>query len=502
MSAIKLRPYQAQIVEDVFTAFKNHRSVCMQLTTGGGKTVIFTEVIKQWLSDNPLGEGMTEKVLVLVHRQELLYQAAKTITAAIGIEPGIIKSGVKTTDSPIQIASIQTLVNRELPLASLVVIDEAHHATSNSYRRVINGLPDAHVLGVTATPTRLDGSGLDDIFTELLCGPSAQSLINSGYLVAADYCTPDVLMSTDVGSVAGEFNQGQLAKSNNVVQLSGNVVESYKRFAPGKKAIAFALNIEHSKSIAERFSSQGIAAAHLDGDSSDKERMCQIERFRTGELSVLSNVGLFTEGFDLPSVEAVIMARPTQSLTLYLQMLGRSLRPSAGKDKATIIDHAGNVTRHGFVTQNRMWSLKGGVESERVVHKRSKDGHISERTWEEIETELQLIEAERVAELERLAQKQAAAEREEFIRNFKSHGANAAFESFTESIVFNGHKKSSLMFAMFRFQLENRVRFPFEIWLKAAEFIGYKPQWAMYQHRMSREDINKKYPSIADSMTF
>jgi superfamily II DNA or RNA helicase len=296
-------------------------------------------------------------VLVIAHREELILQAASKLESVTGQAPGIIKAGYEPTDSLIQVGSIQTLARRKnYPGAGLVIIDEAHHASANSYRKLIEAYPDALILGVTATPRREDGYGLRDVFDELICSISTKELIALGYL-------------TDYKLIAGfryskhkvprqrDFTKKELAEVAQDYKPE-EVLKQWNNFGENKKTIIFAVDVEHSKSITTQFRMGGIACEHIDGETPTDARKEILDRFRKGATQVLCNCAILTEGFDCPDSEVVVIARPTTSVTLWLQMIGRVLRPYPGKSYAVIIDMTDNWYRLGRPCDHREWSLQ------------------------------------------------------------------------------------------------------------------------------------------------
>ena len=346
-----LRDYQEELVARTLGAWSNGtRKVLLQLSTGGGKTVIFAAIASQFVRHQ-------EGVLVIAHREELILQAASKLESVTQQAPGIIKAGYKPTDSLIQVGSIQTLARRKnYPAAGLIIIDEAHHASANSYRKLIEAYPNALILGVTATPRREDGYGLRDVFDELICSISTKELIALGYL-------------TDYKLIAGfkyskhkvprqrDFTKKELAEVAQDYKPE-EVLKQWNNFGENKKTIIFAVDVEHSKSITTQFRMGSIACEHIDGETPQFERKEILDRFRKGTTQVISNCAILTEGFDCPDAEVVIIARPTTSVTLWLQMIGRVLRPAPGKSYAVIIDMTDNWYRLGRPCDHREWSLQ------------------------------------------------------------------------------------------------------------------------------------------------
>lgn len=351
-----LRDYQQALINDVFAHWQQgDRRVMMQLPTGGGKTVIFSALAAEFISR---GEG----VLVVAHREELLLQAREKLAAHVNVPVGVIKAGYRPDPAAtLQVGSIQTLARRfdKLPPAALVICDEAHHSAATSYLDLLRHYESAYILGVTATPARIDGQGFKFIYDALVLGSSVAELIATGYLCPYKlFAAPKAIDTSNVAVVAGEFNQRQLAEAVNTRLVMGDLIKTWEKYASGKKTVVFAVNVEHSKTIAAAYLAAGIPAEHLDGDTPAPQRAAVLERFRQGETLVLSNCGIISEGFDVPSIEAIQCVRPTRSLNLWLQMLGRSLRPAPGKKHAVIIDHTQNWTCHGLPDDDREWSLE------------------------------------------------------------------------------------------------------------------------------------------------
>lgn len=344
-----LRDYQAVAVERVISALD--RRPCLVAPTGSGKTVMAAAMIDRLGVDT----------LWLTHRKELVEQAARHIRD-VGSVCGIIMAGVPAMPfAPIQVASIQTLTRREAGRASLVVIDEAHHATARTYRRALDAIPGARVVGLTATPFRLDGSGLGDLFGELVVAAYTDELCDAGTLhrprVYASL-EPDV---DGVRIVAGDYVARGIAERMLAPKLTADVVQTWQRRAAGKRTVAFAASVAHSRVIVDSFSEAGVPAEHIDGTTPRDERDAILARLASGETLIVSNCMVLTEGWDLPALECAIIARPTASLALHLQMIGRVMRAAAGKDGAIVLDHAGNHHRHGLVTRRIAYSLTGTV---------------------------------------------------------------------------------------------------------------------------------------------
>lgn len=351
---ITLRPYQQAAIDDARMAYRaGHRAVLFQLPTGGGKTVTASTVV----------HGAAQKgngTWWLTHRRELADQASQTFYG-LGIPHGTIGSGhISDRHALVQVASIQTIARRlaQLTPPDLIVFDEAHHIGAAQWQQIFDAYPAARVLGLTATPWRLDGQGLGRWFSHMVSGPTVAELIEAGSLSNYRLFAPAQPDLSDVKTAAGDYQRGALAKAMDKPAIVGDAIGHYRRLCPGKRAVAFAAGVENSKHIAAQFCAAGIPAEHVDGSMANEERDAAVERFRRGETLVLSNADLFGEGFDVPAIEAAILLRPTKSLSLYLQQVGRALRPSEGKAEAIILDHAGNSMTHGLPDDDREWSLE------------------------------------------------------------------------------------------------------------------------------------------------
>lgn len=360
---IALRPYQQAIVDDARTAFRaGRRKVLVQLATGGGKTVLGSFMVHGSSS-----RGRT--CWWLVHRRELIRQASGTFYD-MGIAHGIVAGG-HTSDphARVQVGSIQTLARRldRLPFPDMIVFDETHHIGAAQWSQIFEAYPQAYVLGLTATPWRLDGRGLGSWYEHMVQGPAVAELIEAGSLSRYRLFAPSQPDMTGVETQAGDFKQRQLASVMDKPSITGDAVEHYRTLCAGKRAVAFGVSIEHSRHVAASFVAAGIAAEHVDGQMDHGARDAAVARFVAGETLVLCNADLFGEGFDVPAIEAAILLRPTQSLSLYLQQVGRALRPAPGKAHAIILDHAGNSLRHGLPDDDRDWTLADREKKKRAA---------------------------------------------------------------------------------------------------------------------------------------
>lgn len=365
---VRLRDYQEKAVRQIRDAYRaGHRSVLLSLPTGGGKTVIFS-----YVAEAAVAKG--NRVVVLEHRQELVAQARATLEN-LGLSVGLVAPGEpEQPDLPIQVASVQSLVRR-LPKwkhkFDLIVIDEAHHAVAGSWRKVLDAYPEAHRLGVTATPERLDGKGLQQFFTHLVEGPGTWELMQRGFLAPCRvFCPPTNTDFRKLRVLAGDYKKDEAAKEMGKPTLIGDVVKHYKSHLHPGTAIAFCVTVDHARLTAEAFTAAGVRASVIDGTLDRKRRQKMIDGLATGEVEVLCSCEIISEGTDVPSVGGALLLRPTMSLALFLQQVGRCLRPAPGKEHAVVLDHAGNVRRHGLPQDIHHWSLEGAKERKAQEEKR------------------------------------------------------------------------------------------------------------------------------------
>lgn len=354
---LHLRQDQEAVVETALSRLFSSEGSRVLLTapTGWGKTVAFC-----WLAKHCASIGQT--VMILAHRTELIHQISRTLRE-LGVSHGTIKAGGRhEVGCAVYVASVQTLARRinQFDAPSIAIIDEAHHAILNTtWGKILSAWPNTSRFGVTATPQRLSGEGLGELFDELIYGPSVADLMASGTLARYRIFAPSQIDTRRLRVRAGDFSREELSDALNKPVLIGNAVDHYRRLANGKRAIVFCVSIQHAISTADAFKDAGYASANIDGSMEPIRRFQLIERFRSGEVKILTSCDLVSEGFDLPAIEVAILLRPTMSLALYLQQVGRALRPYHGKDYALILDHAGNTIRHGFPDDDREWSLLG-----------------------------------------------------------------------------------------------------------------------------------------------
>ena len=365
-----LRPYQRRAVLKVREAFlSGKRSVVMVMPTGAGKSVVMSEIIS-------LAIQKGSKVCWFVHRRNLVHQMQDTL-ALFGINAGVIMAGVESdTDQQVQIGTVQTY-SRRLKLdelaynrffidADLIMVDEAHRAVSRQYRNILDLYPGKRIVGCTATPCRADGRGLGEVFDGIVDVVGVKELTEGGFLAPAKYYVPAEPDLEKIRIVRGDYDLKELGKRTNTPKLVGDVVENWLRLANGLPTIVFGVNVKHSIALRDEFRKRGVNAEHLDARSTDDERDFVFGEVERGRVQVVTNVGLFQEGLDVPGICCAVIARPTKSMGLYRQMCGRALRPGVGKT-AIIIDHGGVVAEHGFLDEAVSWALDGKKRAWRRV---------------------------------------------------------------------------------------------------------------------------------------
>jgi DNA repair protein RadD len=360
---VRLRPYQLQAIASLRTLLRTGlKRLVLVAPTGSGKTVIASEIIRS-------ATARGSKVVFIAPRREIIDQTVDKL-ARFNVPAGVIMADdPRKADHLTQVCTVQTLARRAtLPPAQIVILDEAHHALSDSYRKVLASYPDAIVLGLTATPWRTDRLGLADMFQGHVVAATPGQLIADGSLVnylAYAYDAPDL---HEVPVVAGDYQARGLELACNTKVLVGSVVREYLAHAAPRRALCFPVSIAHSQALTAEFQAAGVAAEHLDCKTRKDERRAILARLRTGETLVVSSVGVLVEGFDEPSAEVAILARPTKSLTLHLQMLGRVLRPAPGKERAIVHDHAGNLLRLGLPDDERSYDLLSTPKRVKELH--------------------------------------------------------------------------------------------------------------------------------------
>ena len=351
---MKLRDYQLHAIEAVRGSYrKGNRRPLLVSPTGSGKTLMFS-----YISAGMAQNG--KRVLILAHRRELLKQISNALRA-VGVRHAVMAGGARGIPiANVVVASVFTLARRlkHFPKPDLIIGDEAHHFTPQStWGQCIKAFPSAHVLGVTATPERLDGKGLGLMFDDMVIGPTVAELTEQGFLTPAEVYAPSKPDLKGLRTRMGDYVNAELESAMDKPSITGNAVHHYRKLADGKLAIAFCVSVKHAKDVAEEFRRAGYSASHIDGGMDERERDQVLKDFENRKIQILTSCDLVSEGFDLPAVEVAILLRPTKSLSLYLQQVGRAVRPSPGKTTTIVLDHAGNTAVHGFIDEHREWQL-------------------------------------------------------------------------------------------------------------------------------------------------
>jgi superfamily II DNA or RNA helicase len=345
-----LRPYQEKAKSDIRASFlKGHKRVILCMPTGAGKTVTFVDMVSEVLKKG-------KKAMILCDRKELITQALSKLND-LGLNPTVIAPGYPQHENNCYLASVDTLRRRDLKEIDFLITDEAHKQSfDKTILRYIEEF-DPYVIGATATPIRTGNQKpLDNIYTSIIEPITIKELLELNFLVPAR--TFSVKESfTDVKMKGSDFDTSELFKKFNDTVLYDGVIENYLKFAKGKKAICFNVNVEHSRKMCEAFNEAGIVAEHIDGNTPQHERVEKLYRFKMGYTQVLCNCSILTTGYDEPTIECVIINRATMSLALYLQMCGRGSRLFENKNEFIVIDQGANVYRHGLWDEDREWSL-------------------------------------------------------------------------------------------------------------------------------------------------
>lgn len=355
---IKLRHYQHKAILDTTTKVsENHSKIVICVPTGGGKTAIANELIRKTVENG-------NKCLFISHSAEINAQTSRKLTD-LGVDHAFIQAGRKRVESQVQIAMVQSLAKRDKPEAHLIVIDECHLSLAKTYLDIIEHYKNSIVIGLTATPERLSGEPLSDIYSAIVKVISVKELIAEGSLVKPRTFitnTPDI---SALRIIRGEYDERESAKLLNQTAVVSNIVENWQVHAVDRMTICFAINVLHSRAITKQFNDAGILARHVDGTTPQLERDAILESWRNGEFLVLCNVNLYVAGLDAPEISCVLLARPTASVTVFLQSVGRGLRPADNKTDCLIMDCASLSETHGFAQDDRNWTLDGKVKKPR-----------------------------------------------------------------------------------------------------------------------------------------
>lgn len=353
---ITLRPDQLADLDRIRESYRSgYRYTAFQAPTAYGKTMVFSAVCEKMIAAG-------KRVLILVHRRELIDQVSEALWS-FNVEHSFVCPGYYfDARSMVHVASVFSLARRlhKLPTPDLIIIDEMHHAIAKStWGKVLEHFSGSFRLGVSATPYRHSGEPLSDLFDNLILGPTVTELIERGSLSDYKIYAPTTISTEGIHTQMGDFVRSELVQLMDKPKITGDAVAQYRKYADGKRAIAFCVSVEHAHHVASEFTAAGYSAQALDGEMDRLHRKNIVNLFRDGAIQIITSCDLISEGFSVSAVEAGIFLRPTQSLTLYLQQVGRCLRSFPGKTHAILLDHVGHAGRFGLPCQHREWSLDG-----------------------------------------------------------------------------------------------------------------------------------------------
>lgn len=336
---IPLRDYQEELLDEVYKNIDlKMKNIMVQSPAGSGKSVTMSEVARR-------ATDKGNRVLFIVHRKELVSQIKGTFIAN-DVDMNLCHVGM-----------VQTVANRikngKEPTPAIILVDEAHHSLAKTYVNIFESFPNAYVFGFTATPWRMSNKGFTDVFENLVLGKSVQWLIDNERLAPFKYYSKNLMNDKKLKTQRGEYTNDSITLALEP-KIYGDVIDNYRKFADNKKTIVYTHNVESSKTIAEKFNENGYSALQVDGKTHHKQRELAMEMFREGKVNILVNAELYGEGVDVPDCECVILLRPTESLTLFIQQTMRAMRYQPNK-QAIIIDHVGNYSRHGLPNTEHDW---------------------------------------------------------------------------------------------------------------------------------------------------
>lgn len=375
---ITLRDYQQLAKEEIFSKWNSVDNILYQMPTGTGKTRLFTSIIRD-ISIWGLRHNINYRILIIAHRSELIEQSSRSLDKyriKHGVLAGTMKDKRDLTQA-IQVASIQTITHpaNQCLIDDLkfdfIIIDEAHHAVANSYQKLWEYCPDAKKLGVTATPWRMNNSGFAQIFDAYIPSMSIKDFIQKGWLATYQYysipTSSELVKSIESireFDIEGDYKNSALVEVCDTSRIRAQLYDSYEKNVLGKKGIIYSISREHSEHICLQYRSRGVAIENIDSKTPAKVREKVIQAFRNGEIDIIVNVDIFSEGFDCPDIEFIQLARPTKSLVKYIQQVGRGLRKNGDK-KCIILDNVGMYSRFGLPDEERDWeSFFYGEEKE------------------------------------------------------------------------------------------------------------------------------------------
>lgn len=360
-----LRGYQSEMKHEIYDRWDTTNNIMLQMPTGTGKTVVFTSIVRDilcWCHKN----HENAKILIIAHRKELIEQASRKLH---DVCHGIIQSKKPMNlYRQVQIASIQTFMSsrnyermRKINFG-FIIIDEAHHSLASSYRKLWEMYPNSKKLGVTATPWRMNHEGFTELYGDIVLSKNIEWFVSNGYLANYDYVSVNrnseiqkVINGINKFGVDGDYLESELSEIFDKGHIRAQLYKSYLQYAYGKKGIIYAIDRKHAYNLEELYRSKGVRCCVIDGTTPALERTSLISKFVAGVIQVIINVNIFSEGFDCPDIEFIQLARPTRSLAMYLQQVGRGLRVSKHKTHTIILDNVGLYNRFGTPMANRKW---------------------------------------------------------------------------------------------------------------------------------------------------
>lgn len=408
-SDLSLRDYQQTAKEQIFAAWDDIDNVMFQMPTGTGKTRLFTSIISDIKAWSIINRTDDTKVLIIAHRIELIEQISENLDK-YKVTHGIIAGGKERDLRPqVQVASIQTITHRtNVDVANnlnvgFIIIDEAHHSTANSYKKLWSLYPESKKLGVTATPWRMNQTGFTSLYDKLIISQSIKEFINKGWLAPYSYYSigkgsvvNKEIDLIDEFDIEGDYKTSALERAMDKSSIRAQLLDSYLKLAKGKKGIIYSISRKHSDHICAEYKAAGVSIVRIDSETPREERRLYVKRFKNGQIDVIVNVDIFSEGFDCPDIEFIQLARPTKSLVKYLQQVGRGLRPTKNKGKCVILDNVGAHCEFGLPDEDRNWEHDfQGYPDTGKIKRRNNGRHSNSRSsisFEEGNEELLLIE--------------------------------------------------------------------------------------------------------------
>jgi len=426
---MKLRKYQQDLIDKLKNKIKDgNKNVCVVVGCGAGKSVVAGYLASKLTNKS-------KRVLFLVHRKELLQQIKHTF-ALCGVNLSLCDFYMVQTAS----RRLETILEPDT-----IIVDECHHASSKTYRSILEKFSKSIVIGFTATPVRMKEGGLGDVFDTIVEGVTTEWLIKNKYLAHYRYFSVELANASKLNIRGGDYRKEQLSDLMEKSKIYGDTLSNWERIAKNKKTIIYCSSIKSSIETVEKFKEAGYKAEHLDGSTSNKQREEVMNRFRNGEITVLSNNELFGEGLDVPDCECVILLRPTKSLSLYIQQSMRSMRVDKNnKNKvAIIIDHVKNIYEFGFPDENREWSLKAKKHKkvcEVPIKQCIKCLHVMSNLKRQCEFCGYEIVSEQRYELEKIDMELKQLKRSDILKD-KHHDFYKTLQTFSQLVEFQKEKK-------------------------------------------------------------